>query len=104
MKPTWLLRMPSSFNRWTRGVAPGAREKRPATLGTCHREPIENKAERFWKITVGPAPSLRVGRPQSGAEGLTEPPRVSRRLYFLRGWESLWEDQLDIHEKFVNLP
>ena len=32
-----------------------------------------------------------------------EPPRVSRRLHFLRGWESSWEDQADIHQKSVSV-
>ena len=32
-----------------------------------------------------------------------EPPRVFRRLHFLRGWESSWEDQADIHQKSVSV-
>ena len=33
----------------------------------------------------------------------TEPPRVSRRLHYLRRWESLWEEQADMHPRFGNV-
>ena len=33
-----------------------------------------------------------------------EPPRVFRRLHYLRRWESSWEDRADIHLKFVSEP
>ena len=32
-----------------------------------------------------------------------EPPRVSRRLHYLRRWEALWEEQADMHPRFGNV-
>ena len=40
---------------------------------------------------------------QKSLDQMNEPPRVSRRLHYSRGWESSWEDQVDIHQKFESV-